>query len=251
MNARLLFLLALFAAFIANPVLAQNDAAAMVTHLSGVLSVKTSAGESKFLSVTSRINNGDILTTEANSFARLRFKDNSELVMRPLTQIVIKNFSYEEKNPKADRSAVSLLKGGLRSASGIIGGRNNDKVEVATPVATIGIRGTVYEINFCEASCAAELKMDEGLYLHTLEGTIFVNNDKGGVELPKGSVGFAANASSVPTQIENKAQFSSFIPKSMNSSDSDSSSSTSDSTTPSDSAASTNENAPAGSCAVR
>ncbi len=56
----------------------------------------------------------------------------------------------------ASRAFFSLLKGGFRSISGLIGKINQDEYQVTTPVATIGIRGTDYLVVICDATCATD-----------------------------------------------------------------------------------------------
>ncbi len=56
----------------------------------------------------------------------------------------------------ASRAFFSLLKGGFRSISGLIGKVNHDEYQVTTPVATIGIRGTDYLVVICDATCATD-----------------------------------------------------------------------------------------------
>jgi len=56
----------------------------------------------------------------------------------------------------ASHAFFSLLKGGFRSISGLIGKINHDEYQVTTPVATIGVRGTDYLVVICDASCATD-----------------------------------------------------------------------------------------------
>lgn len=53
----------------------------------------------------------------------------------------------------ASRAFFRLVKGGFRSVSGVIGKLNREDYRVSTPVATIGIRGTVYSARLCEGPC--------------------------------------------------------------------------------------------------
>ena len=46
-----------------------------------------------------------------------------------------------------------LLKGGFRAVSGLIGHTRREDYAVQTPVATIGIRGTDYEVRMCSGDC--------------------------------------------------------------------------------------------------
>ena len=50
----------------------------------------------------------------------------------------------------ASHAFFSLLKGGFRTVSGLIGKINHEDYSVATPVATIGIRGTDYLTVLCD-----------------------------------------------------------------------------------------------------
>ena len=66
-----------------------------VTHLSGILSAKGSAGASKVLSVKSEVNEGDLLTTETETYARVKFVDGAEIVLRPGTQLRVAAYSFQ------------------------------------------------------------------------------------------------------------------------------------------------------------
>jgi hypothetical protein len=90
--------------------------------------------------------------TEKGTYARIKFIDNGEITLRPNTQFKIENFSYEAAKPEADGAFFTLLKGGLRSITGLLGKRNHDKFGLNTPTATIGIRGTTFIAEYVEPS---------------------------------------------------------------------------------------------------
>ena len=69
--------------------LAQAAAAGQITHLSGTLSAKRVDGTAKLLSVKSEVMEGDTLGTESETYARIKFNDGGEVVMRPGTQLKI------------------------------------------------------------------------------------------------------------------------------------------------------------------
>ena len=64
--------------------------------------------------------------------------------------------AQQDNQSGASRAIFSLLKGGFRSISGLIGKINHDEYQVSTPVATIGIRGTDYLVVICDATCATD-----------------------------------------------------------------------------------------------
>ncbi len=77
----------------------------------------------------------EIIRTEAQSAARLRFADNSDLRLGPQAQIRLDGVVYSGK-PGA---AMQLTKGALRFFSG---NGPAGSYQIRTPVATIGLRGT-------------------------------------------------------------------------------------------------------------
>ncbi|HTL91413.1 MAG TPA: FecR family protein [Steroidobacteraceae bacterium] len=129
-----------------------------ITHVSGAVVAQKANGQSKILSVKSSVDEGDVLATSDNAYARVKFTDGSEAVLRPATQVKIDRFNFEEQKPQSDGMVLSLLKGGMRAVTGLLGKRNPAAVRVATPSATIGIRGTTFTVVFVpgepEASAA-------------------------------------------------------------------------------------------------
>jgi hypothetical protein len=116
----------------------------VVAHLSGPLLDRKADGSVKVLGLKSEVENGDTLVSEKNTYAQIRFVDNSEITLRPGTTFRIENFSYDAGKPDADSAAFNLVKGGLRSITGLLGKRNKEKFSLKTPTATIGIRGTTF-----------------------------------------------------------------------------------------------------------
>lgn len=122
--------------------------AGMVARLSGPLLAKKADGSVKVLALRSEIESGDTLVSEKNTYAQIKFVDNSEITLRPGTTFKVENFSYDENKPEADSASYSLVKGGLRSITGLMGKRNKEKFSLKTPTATIGIRGTTFVAHY-------------------------------------------------------------------------------------------------------
>ncbi len=125
--------------------------AGKVTRLSGPLMAKKANGSVKVLSLRSEVENGDTLVSEKNTYAQIKFIDNSEITLRPGTTFRIDNFAFDEGKPGADAASFSLVKGGLRSITGVLGKRNKEKFALKTPSATIGIRGTTFVAQYVPA----------------------------------------------------------------------------------------------------
>lgn len=174
---------------------AQAQEAATVTHLAGTLSALKADGQKKLLGVQSTVSVGDLLTTEADTYARLKFLDGAEVVMRPGSQLRIDRFKYQEAAPEQGNMAVSMLRGGLRAITGFIGKRNPANVQVGTPTATIGIRGTHFGALFCQSDCGG-LRLangqtpENGLHVDVADGAIVVSNPAGQTLVGAGQFGF-------------------------------------------------------------
>jgi hypothetical protein len=180
--------------------------AGQVTHLSGTLSAKKPDGSSKLLSVKSDIAEGDTLTTETETYARIKFNDGGEVVLRPGTQLKIESYAYNEAKPESDNVLMSMFKGGLRAVTGLIGKRNREKVSFATETATIGIRGTHFGALLCQNDCGgvpttAGVTPPNGLHVDVSTGAVVISNAAGSVQINSGQFGFAANASTPPVPV--------------------------------------------------
>ena len=119
MSAVRLALRALVAGALLAPLLAFSQGT--VQHLSGTLSVQRPDGAVRALAERSSVFVGDVIATERDSYAQLRFSDGGQVTLRPSTQVRIEGYSYDERRPERDSLAMQLFKGGLRSLTGLIG----------------------------------------------------------------------------------------------------------------------------------
>lgn len=183
--------------------LVSADPAGTVTHLSGTLSAKRTDGTTKVLSVRSEVQQGDTLTTEQNTYARVKFADGGEVVMRPNSQIQVAAFSFNSDKPESGGMILNMLKGGLRAVTGLIGKRNRDNVTYNTPSATIGIRGTHFGMLYCNNDCGGTPTVsgkppENGLHMDVASGAVVVRNSAGQEVLTAGQFGFVKDVGSLP-----------------------------------------------------
>lgn len=194
----------------------------VVAELSGTISVKR-ADERIILSRGSPIKEGDVITTEKDSYAQIKFPDGAIMTLKPSTSIAIKEHRFSEQEPEKDSSTFSLLKGGLRTVSGLIGKRGNrDAYKLNTATATIGIRGTVFDVDDCATTSCAKgsqaladdkdragknEKSEAGevlvpaVYVGVRDGEVIVKNDAGELILSAGQFGIAPATSVRPVQL--------------------------------------------------
>jgi len=153
-----------------------------VTHLSGTLSVTKTDGSARILSRKSAVTSGDVLATQRDSYAQINFTDGSTITLRPNTQMKIEDYQFTQDRPQADSSFFRLLKGGLRTVTGLIGKRGNmDAYRVGTSTVTIGIRGTSGDTLDCTQDCEGVMlnseKLPKGLYHATYTGSHILTNE--------------------------------------------------------------------------
>ncbi len=213
-----------------------GQVAGTVVNLSGALLAKKADGTVKVLALRSEVEQGDTLVAEKGTYAQIRFIDNSELTLKPNASVKIDKFNFESDKPAADAAEFSLVKGGLRSITGLLGKRNKEKFLMKTPTATIGIRGTTFDAEYVEetaeglaarqdylmASTAAlgdamparplqlaQLKLPgqpsgappqlaPGLYVSVIDGLINLTNKGGSLSFSAGQFGFTPSASKPP-----------------------------------------------------
>ncbi len=172
------------------------EVAGRVANLNGPLFDQKTDGTVKTLELNSEVEVGDILVTEKRTYARIRFIDNSEVILRPRTRFTVVAMAFDKDRPKADRAVFNLVKGGLRAITGQIGKRGNpDSYRMKTVAATIGIRGTIYEVRICNGDCGP---LPDGIYLHALQDDIVAANQAGTLAVGPGQYAYVRDIATAP-----------------------------------------------------
>lgn len=86
---------------------------------------------------------GDVIVTDPNGLAQIRFIDNTRIVVGPNSRMVIDSFVFNSDNT-ARRVTVSAVRGVFRFISG---NSPHSAYAINTPTMSIGVRGTVLDIN--------------------------------------------------------------------------------------------------------
>ncbi len=171
-----------------------------LTQLSGQVAVQKADGSSRPAAIGLRVQQGDSLITGADGFVRMQMTDGGQMVLRPASQIKIERYHFEQAQPEQDHFVFSALKGGFRAITGLISKRGNrDAYQANTRTATLGIRGTEYDLQVCEpgltgrnscASMADGASTADGTYVAVIVGAIVVSNELGYINLTVGQFGF-------------------------------------------------------------
>ncbi len=121
-----------------------------IQQLSGTITVQKADGGVRVLARQSQVASGDTLNAERDSYAQVRFSDGAVMTLKPNTRIKIEDFAFDQAQSARDNFAFSLLKGGMRMITGLVGKRGNqDALRMSTVTATVGIRGTTFTVDDC------------------------------------------------------------------------------------------------------
>ena len=141
--------------------------AGTISNLSGALLARKADGTVKVLGLKSEVEQGDTLVSEKGTYALIRLIDGSTITLKPNTTFKIEAFSYAADKPAEDVATFSLVKGGLRSITGLLGKRNKEKFALKTPTATIGIRGTTFDADYIEETAESLAAREDYLMAST------------------------------------------------------------------------------------
>lgn len=129
----------------AQPAIGIAQDAGSIQQISGSVSILGADRTTRKAGQRDRIQSGDTITTDARSEALVKMADDSTVILRPNTQFQFTDFKFEQK--PTDTSIVSILRGTARLVSGLIGKNAPSRVAVRASTATIGIRGTDFEVS--------------------------------------------------------------------------------------------------------
>ena len=116
---------------------------------------------------------GDRINTGAIGEVQVRFRDDTKLVVGPNSSMVIDAFVFND-NSTARQVSINAVKGAFRF---ITGNSVKDAYTIATPTATIGVRGTAFDVSVDP--------QDGTTYLAQLEGKTIICPRRGNENVDK------------------------------------------------------------------
>ncbi|HEX3098255.1 MAG TPA: FecR domain-containing protein [Usitatibacter sp.] len=116
-------------------------ASAVITSLTGSVSVQTGAAAPRALRQGDEVVQGDTVSTGAASSVVLKFDDGQVAALTANSRMQVTAYAF---NPQAKTGNIllSLVVGGMRAITGLIGHNQPDSVKFRAATATIGIRGS-------------------------------------------------------------------------------------------------------------
>jgi len=149
-----------------------------VVWVKGTLKAELPNAETRVLVRRSAVYEHDKLMTEPASTGEVVFTDNSVLALREDSIVQIDHYRYGKgTTPNSDAFVANVAKGGFRTITGAISKNNPGGYKAVTPVATIGVSGTIYSVYFNRLKGTLAAKLDKGI--------ISISNEKGTLQLTK------------------------------------------------------------------
>ena len=145
------------------------------------------------------VQSGDTLRVGEASNMQVRFTDEGIAALRSNSVLRIDDYQFEDK-AGAGKSFLSLVKGGMRAITGLIGHKNRDNYAVRAVTATIGVRGTNFVLAQCNNDCFNKdgSKADNGLFGGVTEGRIAVSNQAGEKEFGRNEFFHVSSSEALP-----------------------------------------------------
>ncbi|MDX2220451.1 MAG: hypothetical protein SF172_15650 [Burkholderiales bacterium] len=148
-------------------------ASGQFTFVTGDVRVQTTGGRTVAATRGMEVNPGDLIITGNDGMAQLAMVDSARLSLRSQSQMKIE--SYARSKEGTEGAVLSLLRGTMRTFTGLISPTAREKYAMRTKVATVGIRGSGNILYHCDTDCpptegGAQPKPDTTLN-HTIEGS--------------------------------------------------------------------------------
>ena len=176
-------------ALLATPAAAQSAdgrigaAAAVRNQVTGA----RTPGQNQPLAVGNPVYQNQSISTGANSVAQLLFTDQTTLSIGQRSQVTLDRYVYDPSRASGGGATVSMTRGAMRFVSGSQDPRN---YQVRTPVATIGVRGTIVDLLIMDGRMFGIL--DEGRVIFTLNNGDVIELDRPGMAIEFFSNGTAS-----------------------------------------------------------
>ncbi len=113
-----------------------------------VLATDAESAQQRTLKRRDTVYGVDKITTGEKSKAQFSMSDGGLIALKENSELNIANYEFNTTTQQGSAS-IELIKGGLRSISGVIK-KNGGAYSVKTPVGSIGIRGTHFELQLID-----------------------------------------------------------------------------------------------------
>jgi hypothetical protein len=177
---------------------AQAPAAGRLVSVTGEVGIVGSDGVRRAAERGGDIREGDTIVTGDSALAQARMSDGSLISVRADSEFKLEQFAYKGREDRSASFVVNILKGGFRTITGLIAQVNRSGYRISTPAATIGVRGTHFEVVHVLPQIASQ-QVPAGTYNRVFEGITTVQNPGGAVlQVVREQTAFAALQGGAP-----------------------------------------------------
>jgi hypothetical protein len=166
--------------------------------VNGSVQITNSAGQTRALQKGDVVHESDTITTTKASSAQIKMRDNGLIAIRPDSKLKFDSFVFTGEQGGKEQSFFSLLRGGFRAITGLIGQKNKDNYRITTAAATIGIRGTDHETFVVVPGSELAKAAPVGTYNKVNTGETVMITEKGSINILPNQMGFVAAADQMP-----------------------------------------------------
>jgi hypothetical protein len=170
--------------------------AGQITTSSGNVTVSSPQGAPKSAAGGETLESGQTVTVGEGAKAVIKFRDGQIIALQSKSLFKVDSYKYDQAAPEKGESFFSLLQGGLRAITGLIGSSNRAGWKLGTPAATIGIRGTEF---LAVIQQSVYLKVDAGAISATNSaGTAVFSAGQTAAVASSAALGIVVPASAIP-----------------------------------------------------
>lgn len=168
------------------------EAAGLVQFVKGEVQQTSLAGQNRAIHKGDAVNEGDTLSSSPYALAKIKMRDGGLITMRSDTQFKIDTYTFNGKSDGSEQLFFSIIKGGFRSVTGLIGKLNKKGYRIGTPWAVLGIRGTDHEILFVAPGSNLAKLSPAGTYDKVNSGATTLANEKGMIVILPKQMGYVS-----------------------------------------------------------
>jgi hypothetical protein len=183
--------------FIVSPV-AHAGIAGYAQFVNGNVQITNSAGQIHILQKGDAVSESDTLTTSKGASAQIKMRDGGFVVIRPDSQLKFDSFIFSGEEDGTEQNFFSLLRGGVRAITGLIGHLHKANYHITTTSSTIGIRGTDHETFVVVPGSKLAETVPAGTYNKVNAGETTMTTDKGVINILPNQMGFAGGMDQMP-----------------------------------------------------
>jgi hypothetical protein len=164
--------------------------AGQITQSFGYVAVSSPQAAPRAVGTGEAIESGQTVALGEESRAVIKFRDGQIIALQSKSVFKVNSYIYDQAAPEKSESFFSLLQGGLRAVTGLIGKSNTAGWKLASPTATIGVRGTDFMA-----------VINQGVYLKVDAGAISATNSAGTAVFTAGQTAAVASGTALGTVV--------------------------------------------------